>query len=34
MVILPICGVDEDIELRLHFADDALRSVELVQYGP
>jgi hypothetical protein len=34
MVVLPVCGVDEGIELRLHFADDALRSVEVVQYGP
>ena len=34
MVALPVCGVDEDVELRLHFAGDALRAVELVQYGP
>jgi hypothetical protein len=34
MIVLPVCGVDDDSELRLHFADDALQSVELVQYGP
>lgn len=34
MMALPVCGVDLDIELRLLFKDDALRSVELVQYGP
>ena len=35
-VVLPVCGgyEFEDMELRLHFADDFLASVELVRYGP
>ena len=33
-IALPVCGVDEDVELRLRFSNDALKGVELVQYGP
>ena len=33
-VVLPICQVDDNAEMRLHFVSGGLKSVELVQYGP
>jgi hypothetical protein len=33
-IVLPICQVDENAEMRLHFVSGGLKSVELVQYGP
>jgi hypothetical protein len=33
-VVLPLCQVDTDAEMRLYFKNGGLSSVEVVQYGP
>jgi len=34
VAVLPVCESDTDTEVRLHFENGALRSAEIVEYGP